>query len=157
MRSKKHAIITTFFSGLFLYEGEFFPALALAVISGYLFYKWWNHPLRVLENEIQKDAQTFKISVPTSYPLHMEMIKFYSKYLRLSTQFPALKETYKELVQSMWLTLANEKSAKDWKETIRKTDKSWPVPIDVKNLLSQKLAKVTKETKYLEDAMVKTY
>ena len=84
----------------------------------------------------------------------MEFVSFYSKYLSLSTQFPALKATYKELVDSMWLRLSSETDVKSWKNIIRTTDKNWPVPLEIKGLLESKLKSVTKETKCWEEAMV---
>ena len=154
MRSKKHGIILMMISLLFINEDKIFPGLFLLGLGAFLLYKWWNHPLRVLENEIKSDADKFKIRVPTSYPLHMEFVNFYSKYLSLSTQFPALKATYKELVDSMWLRLSSETDVKSWKNIIRTTDKNWPVPLEIKGLLESKLKSVTKETKCWEEAMV---
>jgi hypothetical protein len=153
MRSKKHGIILIIISSLFFYNKDVYSGLFLVTLGAALLYKWWKHPLRALEQEIKGDAQKFNIKIPTSYPLHMEFINFYSKYLRLSTQFPALKTTYTELVESMWLRLSSESDSRSWRNIIRKTDENWPVPLELKNLLETKLNKVSKETRYWEEAM----
>lgn len=155
MRSKKHAFFSSIFSIPFLVEGELIPAGILLSYAVYSFYKYWNHPQRILLSEISEDSKKFNIKVPSSYPLHLDFLKFYSKYLRLSTQYPALKNTYRELVESMWLKLSEEESTKEWRRIISNTDKSWPSPIDVKNLLSKSLSKVSAETKLMNAAMAK--
>lgn len=157
MRSRKHGIIAIIFSIPFFMEQELTPGLFLAGLGIFLLYKWWKHPLREIETEIKHDSEKFKTIIPVSYPLHMEFVKFYSKYLRLSVQFPALKTTYKELVESMWLRLSTESDASVWKKIIRATDEKWPVPVDVHSILESKLKKVTQETKFMQEAMEKSF
>jgi hypothetical protein len=155
MRSQKHSVIAILFSIPFFIEGEFFPAILLLGFAGYSFYRYWSHPERKLLEKINIDSKKFNIRVPSSYPLHLDFLKFYSKYLRLSTQYPALKNTYKELVDSMWLKLSEESSVKGWRSIIKSTDKSWPTPIDVKYLLQKSLNKVSTETRLMNEAMAK--
>ena len=155
MRSRKHAVISYIFSLLMFIDGENQGGLFLLALGSYFLYRWWNHPQRRLLDRINLDSKKFSIKVPTSYPLHLDFLKFYSKYLRLSTQYPALKNTYRELVDSMWLKLSEESTSKKWREIIKQTDSGWPSPIDVKSLLNKSLAKVSAETKLMNEAMAK--
>ena len=152
MRSKKHGIILIIFSGFFFAENEMMGGLILSVLGSSFLYKWWKNPRRVLESAIEKDAQLFDIKVPRSYPLHLSLVKVYSKYLRLKGQFPALKETYREIIEAMWKQLATLNSPKEWKVAVENIDTNWPIPIDMRNVVSNKLGKLKKETKHWEDA-----
>ncbi len=156
MRSKKHAIFALILSIFMFGNAEVELGVFFGLISSLYFYRWWNHPQRQLLSALKNDSQKFNVLVPSSYPLHLEFLKFYSKFLRLSTQYPALKNTYRELVDSMWLRLSQESSAKEWKEIISQTDKKWPSPIDVKNILNKSLSKVNIETKIMNEAMAKS-
>lgn len=129
MKSRKHGIVLIVISLFFIFSGEVIPGIFLVSFGSFLLYKWINDPIRALENKIQIDAKKFMVRIPTSYPLYMEFISFYSQYIKRVNQFPALKETYKELVESMWIRLSTESDIKSWKEIIRKTNEKWPVPI----------------------------
>lgn len=155
MRSKKHAILAALFSIPIFIEKEFLLGLIILSFAIWSFYKYINHPQRLLLLEIDQDKKKFNITIPRSYPLHLDFLKIYSKYLRLSTQYPTLKNTYKELIESMWLKLSEHNSVKSWREIIQKTDQAWPSPIDVKSLLNKNLNKVSAETQMLNRAMVK--
>lgn len=152
MRNKKHGIIIMIFSILLLANAEIKAGLFFMLISAYLLYRWWQNPRRVLESEINKDAQTFNIQIPRSYPLHLSLIKIYSKYLRLKTQFPALKETYQEIIEAMWKQLGTLAHPKEWILAVDSIDSRWPIPIEMKTVVSSKLQQVQKETQQWEDA-----
>ena len=156
MRSKKHSFLLGAIAITMIFSKDFQGAFFFASLSGIFYYKWWNHPQRKLLEELNNDSKKFNVNLPSSYPLHQEFLKLYSKYLRLSLQYPALKNTYRELVDSMWLKLSQESNIKKMKEIIRQTDKQWPSPIDVKNLLNKSLAKVSVETKLMNEAMAKS-
>lgn len=154
MRNKKHGIIALFLSLYFFYIQFNSIGFVLACIGILLIYKWKSNPNYLLEKEIYKDAHKFKAEVPTSYPLKQDLLRFYSKYSRLSLLYPALRTTYTELVDSMWKNLALAKDKASWKKIIEMTDKSWPEPIELQELLKQKLNQVGKETKLWEEAIV---
>lgn len=152
MRSKRHGIILIIFSAFFFAENELMGGAILSILGSYLLYKWWKNPRRILESEIEKDAEIFNIRVPRSYPLHLSLIKVYSKYLRLKSQFPALKETYREIIETMWKQLSTLSEPKEWKLAVENIDKNWPVPIDMKSVVSNKLNRLKEDTKHWEDA-----
>jgi hypothetical protein len=152
MRSKKHGIILLLFSGLFIMDGELSGGTFLGALGLYFLYKWWSNPRRQLEQKIDNDAKLFNIKVPRSYPLHMTLIKVYSKYLRLKAQFPALKETYTDIIETMWKHLATLNTPQEWKVAVENVDANWPIPIDMKEVMSQKMSKLQKETKQWENA-----
>lgn len=152
MRTKKHGIILIIFSGFFFAEKELMGGVILLTLGSYFLYKWWKNPRRVLESEIEKDAELFDIQIPRSYPLHLSLVKVYSKYLRLKAQFPALKETYVEIIEAMWKQLATLSTPKEWKIAVENIDTNWPIPIDMKSVVSNKLGKLKQETKHWENA-----
>lgn len=155
MRSKKHGIILILFSLFFFAENELGGGLFLLALGTFLLYKWWKHPRRVLESEIEKDAALFNVKVPRSYPLHLSLVKVYSKYLRLNSQFPTLKETYKDIIEHMWKELALLGSPKEWKAAVENVDTNWPIPVDMKVILDGKLNYLKSENKRWEDATLK--
>lgn len=152
MRNKKHGILLLIFSALLLSDGEIQPGIFFATIGLFLIYKWWKNPRRLLEKEIQSDANLFNIKIPKSNSLNLAMLKIYSKYLRLRSQFPALKETYRDIIESMWKQLATLDSSNQWKIAVETVDKNWPAPIDMKEIMGQKIEKLKKETKQWENA-----
>jgi hypothetical protein len=156
MRTRKHAIVSYLFSLLSLIDGEVGMSLFFGSIASYLLYKWWNHPKRQLLTELKKDSQRFQVTVPESYPLQLEFFKIYSKFLRLSTQYPALQSTYRELIDSMWSKLSQKSSPKEWREVINSIDKAWPSPVELKDMLKTSLDKVSSETNLWNEAMAKT-
>lgn len=141
MRSKRQGIILILLSIPFIYLQNFYAGLFLSLFGFFLLYKWWENPIRVLEDQIKIDAQKYKVQIPISYPLHLEFLKIYTKYLRLKTQFPNLKNTYIELVDSMWLKLSLETNPQNWKKILRSTDENWPTPLDLNGLLQSNLNK----------------
>jgi len=154
MRNKKHGIIALFISIYFFSIGASYIGFVLASIGILLLNKWRTNPLRQLEAAINNDAKRFHAQVPTSYPLKMDLVRFYSKYSRLSVLYPALKTTYNDLLESMWKNLATAKDKNTWKKIIDLTDKNWPEPVELQELLKQKLNTVRKETKLWEEAIV---
>lgn len=152
MRRKKHGIILLIFSAFFYAENELQGGLILSILGLYLLYKWWKDPRRILENQIEKDAELFSTKIPRSYPLHLSLIKVYSKYLRLKSQFPALKETYRETIEAMWKHLATLNNPKEWRIAVENIDTNWPIPIDMRNVVSNKLDKLKTDTKHWENA-----
>ncbi len=156
MRTRKHAVVLYIFSLLSLVDGEQGLSLFFAAIASYLLYKWWKHPKRQLLVELKKDSRRFHVEIPTSYPLQLAFFKIYSKFLRLSTQYPALQATYRELIDSMWAKLSQKSTPKEWADVINAVDRSWPTPVDLKDMLKTSLDKVSSETSLWNEAMAKS-
>ena len=156
MRTRKHAVVLFVFSFLSLIDGEIGLSLFFGAIGSYLLYKWWKHPKRQLITELKRDSQRFQIEIPKSYPLQLEFYKIYSKFLRLSTQYPALKSTYRELIDSMWTKLSQKSSPQEWRDIINNIDKAWPTPVELKDMVKTSLDKVSSETALWNEAMAKS-
>lgn len=138
MKNKRQGIISIIIAVGFFSVKAYYMGLILSVIGLMLIYKWKTNPLRQLEELIDKDAQKYHAEIPISYPLKMDLIRFYSKYSRLSLLYPTLKSTYSDIVDSMWKNLALAKDKTSWKKIIEFTDKNWPEPIDLQNFVKSK-------------------
>lgn len=131
MKKYKSTYITVLIGLIFLYQKEYLPSLVIISLGLYLLIKEIRNPKRVIERAILADEHKFKTKIPTSYPLYLNLISLYSKYLSFQTHYPLLKMTYQERISNMWKRLSTKTEITEWKRIIEEVDQNWPIPVDM--------------------------
>ncbi|MBT3979848.1 MAG: hypothetical protein HOE90_00765 [Bacteriovoracaceae bacterium] len=99
--------------------------LFLAVMT---FISRKRNPEKELSARIEEDAKNHHCHIPRNKLVRRKLVLIYAKYLRTTKKFPEMRQTYSELMDSLWEKLSSTYSLSVWRETLEDLLSSWPTP-----------------------------
>jgi hypothetical protein len=130
-KRKLRDLTMVFFGGLFLlsFEPVFLWLLAGALILFQPDTKQGEDQAlgrKDIMKEIRQDAQRFRVTLPLQMARRALMVQVYRHYATARDKYPHLRSEYREVINEMWESLAQDPSPDHWDQVVSSVLAEWP-------------------------------